>query len=42
MSLLKNTINVHYVKEKVIAERNIQQALYQETESDFRKLVEQV
>ena len=34
--------SVTLLKEKVIAEKNTQQALYQETESDFRKLVEQV
>ncbi len=34
--------SITLLKEKVIAEKNTQQALYQETESDFRKLVEQV
>jgi hypothetical protein len=34
--------SITLLKERVIAEKNTQQTLYQETENDIRKLVEQV
>jgi hypothetical protein len=34
--------SITLLKERVIAEKNTQQTLHQETESDFRKLIEQV